>query len=98
MAVRAVLPQFYVGDNPDTLAGAQIIGGSIIDPGAPDINKLEVPHIQLALALAPLSTIRRKSQTKYVYAKVDCSTGTDKVIQYESEPVESAESMLLKTS
>ncbi len=52
--------KFYVGDNPDTLAGAQIIGG-IIDQSAPDINKLEVPY-QLAFSAMP-HRHRRKGQT-----------------------------------
>ena len=47
------LPQFYVGDNPDTLAGAQIIGGSIIDQSC---------HINWRLALPLQSTIRNQGR------------------------------------
>ena len=36
------LPQFYVGDNPDTLAGAQPITGRIIYQSAPGIKKIKI--------------------------------------------------------
>lgn len=70
------LPQFYVSDNPDTLAGAQPITGSIIDQSAPDINKLEIPN-QLAFNVTTLIDNPRPGQTKYVYAKC-IFLGTDK--------------------
>lgn len=70
------LPQFYVGDNPDTLAGAQPITGSIIDQSAPDINKLEIPN-QLAFNVTTSIDNPRPGQTKYVYAKC-IFLGTDK--------------------
>jgi len=70
------LPQFYVGDNPDTLAGAQIIGGRIIYQSAPDINKLEVPY-QLAFSATASIDNPQPGQTKYVYAKC-IFLGTDK--------------------
>ena len=69
------LPQFYVGDNPDTLAGAQIIGGSI-DQSTPDINKLEVPY-QLMFSASATIDNPPQGQTKYVYAKC-IFLGTDK--------------------
>lgn len=70
------LPQFYVGDNPDTLAGAQPVTGSIIDQSSPDINKLEVPY-QLAFSASVSIDNPRPGQTKYVYAKC-IFLGTDK--------------------
>lgn len=70
------LPQFYVSDNPDTLAGAQPITGSIIDQSAPDINKLEIPN-QLAFNVTTSIDNPRPGQTKYVYAKC-IFLGTDK--------------------
>ncbi len=70
------LPQFYVSDNPDTLAGAQPITGSIIDQSAPDINKLEIPS-QLAFNVTTSIDNPRPGQTKYVYAKC-IFLGTDK--------------------
>ena len=70
------LPQFYIGDNPDTLAGAQPITGSIIDQSAPDINKLEIPN-QLAFNVTTSIDNPRPGQTKYVYAKC-IFLGTDK--------------------
>ena len=70
------LPQFYVGDNPDTLAGAQPITGSIIDQSSPDINKLEVPY-QLVFSASATIDNPRPGQTKYVYAKC-IFLGTDK--------------------
>lgn len=70
------LPQFYVGDNPDTLAGAQIVGGSIIDQSSPDINKLEVPY-QLVFSASATIDNPPQGQTKYVYAKC-VFLGTDK--------------------
>lgn len=70
------LPQFYVGDNPDTLAGAQPVTGSIIDQSAPDINKLEVPY-QLAFSASTTIDNPPQGQTKYVYAKC-VFLGTDK--------------------
>lgn len=70
------LPQFYVGDNPDTLAGAQPVTGSIIDQNSPDINKLEVPY-QLAFSASATIDNPRPGQTKYVYAKC-IFLGTDK--------------------
>lgn len=70
------LPQFYVGDNPDTLAGAQPVTGSIIDQSAPDINKLEVPY-QLMFSASATIDNPPQGQTKYVYAKC-VFLGTDK--------------------
>lgn len=70
------LPQFYIGDNPDTLAGAQPITGSIIDQSSPDINKLEVPY-QLVFSASATIDNPRPGQTKYVYAKC-IFLGTDK--------------------
>lgn len=70
------LPQFYVGDNPDTLAGAQPVTGSIIDQSSPDINKLEIPS-QLAFSATASIDNPRPGQTKYVYAKC-IFLGTDK--------------------
>lgn len=70
------LPQFYVGDNPDTLTGAQLITGSIIDQSAPDINKLEIPS-QLAFSATASIDNPPQGQTKYVYAKC-VFLGTDK--------------------
>lgn len=70
------LPQFYVGDNPDTLAGAQPVTGSIIDQSLPDINKLEIPS-QLAFSATASIDNPRPGQTKYVYAKC-IFLGTDK--------------------
>lgn len=70
------LPQFYVSDNPDTLAGAQPITGSIIDQSAPDINKLEVPY-QLAFSATASIDNPQSGQTKYVYAKC-IFLGTDR--------------------
>lgn len=70
------LPQFYVGDNPDTLTGAQPITGSIIDQSAPDINKLEIPS-QLAFSATASIDNPPQGQTKYVYAKC-VFLGTDK--------------------
>ena len=70
------LPQFYIGDNPDTLAGAQPITGSVIDQSAPDINKLEVPY-QLAFSASTTIDNPPQGQTKYVYAKC-VFLGTDK--------------------
>lgn len=70
------LPQFYVGDNPDTLMGTQPITGSVIDQSAPDINKLEVPY-QLAFSATASIDNPRPGQTKYVYAKC-IFLGTDK--------------------
>lgn len=70
------LPQFYVSDNPDTLAGAQPITGSIIDQSAPDINKLETPS-QLAFSATTSIDNPQPGQTKYVYAKC-IFLGTDK--------------------
>lgn len=70
------LPQLYIGDNPDTLAGAQPITGSIIDQSSPDINKLEVPY-QLVFSASATIDNPRPGQTKYVYAKC-IFLGTDK--------------------
>lgn len=70
------LPQFYVSDNPDTLAGAQPVTGSIIDQSSPDINKLEIPS-QLAFSATASIDNPRPGQTKYVYAKC-IFLGTDK--------------------
>lgn len=70
------LPQFYVGDNPDTLAGAQLIAGSVIDQSAPDINKLEILS-QLAFSATASIDNPQPGQTKYVYAKC-IFLGTDK--------------------
>lgn len=70
------LPQFYVGSNPDTLAGAQPVTGSIIDQSSPGINKLEVPH-QLAFSATASIDNPQPGQTKYVYAKC-IFLGTDK--------------------
>lgn len=70
------LPQFYIGDNPDTLAGAQPITGSIIDQSSPDINKLEIPS-QLVFNATTSIDNPRPGQTKYVYAKC-IFLGTDK--------------------
>ena len=70
------LPQFYVSDNPDTLAGAQPITGSIIDQSAPDISKLEIPS-QLVFKATTSIDNPRPGQTKYVYAKC-IFLGTDK--------------------
>lgn len=70
------LPQFYVGDNPDTLAGAQPVIGSIIDQSSPDINKLEIPS-QLAFSATASIDNPRPGQTKYVYAKC-IFLGTDR--------------------
>lgn len=70
------LPQFYIGDNPDTLAGAQPVTGSIIDQSAPDINKLEIPS-QLVFNVTTSIDNPRPGQTKYVYAKC-IFLGTDK--------------------
>lgn len=70
------LPQFYIGDNPDTLAGAQPITDSIIDQSSPDINKLEVPY-QLVFSASATIDNPRPGQTKYVYAKC-IFLGTDK--------------------
>lgn len=70
------LPQFYVSDNPDTLAGAQPVTGSIIDQSSPDINKLEVPY-QLAFSATASIDNPPQGQTKYVYAKC-VFLGTDK--------------------
>lgn len=70
------LPQFYIGDNPDTLAGAQPITGSIIDQSSPDINNLEVPY-QLVFSASATIDSPRPGQTKYVYAKC-IFLGTDK--------------------
>jgi len=70
------LPQFYVGDNPDTLTGAQPVTGSIIDQSSPDINKLEVPH-QLAFSASATIDNPQPGQTKYVYAKC-IFLGTDR--------------------
>ncbi len=42
------LPQFYVGDNPDTLAGAQIIA-VVLSIRAHQISQVEVPY-QLAFS------------------------------------------------
>ena len=70
------LPQFYVGDNPDTLAGAQPVTSSIIDQSAPDINKLEVPY-QLMFSASATIDNPPQGQTKYVYAKCVFS-GTDR--------------------
>nr|DAJ35205.1 MAG TPA: hypothetical protein [Bacteriophage sp.] len=70
------LPQFYVGANPDTLAGAQPVTGSIIDQSSPDINKLEVPY-QLAFSATASIDNPQPGQTKYVYAKC-IFLGTDK--------------------
>lgn len=69
-------PQFYVGDNPDTLAGAQPVIGSIVDQSSPDINKLEIPS-QLAFSATASIDNPRPGQTKYVYAKC-IFLGTDK--------------------
>ena len=62
------LPQFYVGDNPNTLAGTQIIGGSIIDQSTPDINKLEVPY---QLAFSASATIDNPPQGQCVFLGTD---------------------------
>lgn len=70
------LPQFYVGDNPDTLAGAQPVTGSIIDQSSPDINKLEIPSQLVFSATASIDN-PQPGQTKYVYAKC-IFLGTDK--------------------
>ena len=70
------LPQFYVGDNPDTLTGAQPVTGSIIDQSSPDINKLEVPY-QLAFSASATIDNPQPGQTKYVYAKC-IFIGTDR--------------------
>lgn len=70
------LPQFYVGDNPDTLAGAQPVIGSIIDQSSPDINKLEILS-QLAFSATTSIDNLRPGQTKYVYAKC-IFLGTDR--------------------
>ena len=70
------LPQFYVGDNPDTLAGAQPVTGSIIDQSSPDINKLEIPSQLVFSATASIDS-PRPGQTKYVYAKC-IFLGTDR--------------------
>ena len=70
------LPQFYVGDSPDTLAGAQPVTSSIIDQSAPDINKLEVPY-QLMFSASATIDNPPQGQTKYVYAKC-VFLGTDK--------------------
>lgn len=70
------LPQFYVGDNPDTLAGAQPVTDSIIDQSSPDINKLEIPS-QLAFSATASIDNPPQGQTKYVYAKCVFS-GTDR--------------------
>ena len=70
------LPQFYIGDDPDTLAGAQPVTGSIIDQSSPDINKLEIPSQLVFSATASIDN-PRPGQIKYVYAK--CTfLGTDK--------------------
>jgi len=70
------LPQFYVGDNPDTLTGAQPVTGSIIDQSSPDINKLEVPY-QLVFSASATIDNPQPGQTKYVYAKC-IFLGTDR--------------------
>lgn len=70
------LPQFYVGDNPDTLAGAQPVTGSIIDQSSPDINKLEIPSQLVFSATASIDN-PQPGQTKYVYVKC-IFLGTDK--------------------
>lgn len=70
------LPQFYIGDNPDTLAGTQPVTGSIIDQSSPDINKLEIPSQLVFSATASIDN-PRPGQTKYVYAKC-IFLGTDK--------------------
>lgn len=70
------LPQFYVGDNPDTLAGAQPVTGSIIDQSSPDINKLEIPS-QLSFSASATIDNPQPGQTKYVYAKC-VFLGTDR--------------------
>lgn len=70
------LPQFYIGDDPDTLAGAQPVTGSIIDQSSPDINKLEIPSQLVFSATASIDN-PQPGQTKYVYAKC-IFLGTDK--------------------
>jgi hypothetical protein len=70
------LPQFYIGDNPDTLAGAHPVTNSTIDQSSPDINKLEVSY-QLAFSASTTIDNPPQGQTKYVYAKC-VFLGTDK--------------------
>lgn len=70
------LPQFYIGNSPDTLAGAQLVTGGIIDQSSPDINKLETPS-QLAFSATASIDNPPQGQTKYAYAKC-VFLGTDK--------------------
>ena len=70
------LPQFYISDRPNTLEGAKLLIGDVIDQSAPDINGLEVPT-QLKFNTAVSIDGVRPGETKYVYVKC-LFLGTDR--------------------